>query len=98
MRSIKKLFKKRRQAPEKVQNYKLTITHQLDAKFKELAGKLPAMQITVAGIPQTLKGKPLFVDHHAEILCRYAQAGERGVELYCADVVKKHKGQMKVVK
>jgi hypothetical protein len=74
---------------------KLKISLELDAKFKELAESLPPMQIEIAGIKQTFKGQPLFVNHHAEILCRYAQnnrkKGAKAVQEYVNGVMEKHK-------
>ena len=81
----------------------LKISLKLDNSFRMLAGKLPPMQIEVAGIRQTIKGKPLYVDHHAEILCHYAKGNLKGVKQYVKMVQEKLKQQksregMKVVK
>lgn len=68
---------------------KLKIPIQLDEKFKKLAEKLPPMQIQVDGIPQTLKGTKLMVNHHAEILCYYAKGGRKAVQQYVNAVMKR---------
>lgn len=69
---------------------KITIPIHLDESFKKLAESLPAMQIEVSGILQTIKGKPLYVNHHAEILCHYSKGGKKAVQKYVAGIVKKH--------
>jgi len=69
---------------------KLKLSLELDARFKELAEKLPPMQIEISGIKQTIKGKPLYVNHHAEILCHYAKKGIKGVKKYTDSIMEKH--------
>ncbi len=70
---------------------KLTLTIKMDESFKKLAEALPPMQIEVAGVAQTIKGKPLFVNHHAEILCHYSKGGKRAVGKYVKGVIEKQK-------
>jgi hypothetical protein len=72
---------------------KLRISLELDAKFKKLAEALPPMQIEIAGIRQTIKGQPLYVDHHAEILCHFKKGKKKGVQKYVDSVIAKHKAR-----
>lgn len=85
---------------------KLKISLKLDAKFKEIAAGLPPMQVEVkdyrdVSIPMTIKGKPLYANHHAEILCHYAKEGQKGVQKYVKLILKKQdelKAKLTVVK
>lgn len=72
---------------------KLKISLKLDEKFKQIAAGLPPMQIEVTDksgkYPMTIKGKPLYANHHAEILCHYLKGGQRSVQQYVKLILKK---------
>lgn len=73
---------------------KLKISLKLDEKFKQIAAGLPPMQIEVKdskgySVPMTIKGEPLYANHHAEILCHYAKGGQRSVQQYVKLILKK---------
>jgi hypothetical protein len=77
---------------------KLTLSHELDDKFKVLAENLPPIQIEIMGIKQTINKQPLYVNHHAEILCHYLKEGKKGVKAYVMAIQKRVKNTETVKK